>query len=68
MKKTQTTMDNLTCESCGNSFECGAKVGKCWCFEVEVSVEKLDELREEFESCLCQECLIEKNRNVNSSN
>lgn len=57
MKKTQTIMDNLTCESCGKPFECGAQIGKCWCFEVELDGEKLAKLRESFEKCLCRECL-----------
>lgn len=65
MKKTQTAMDNLTCESCGKSFECGANVGKCWCFEVELDADKLAELRENFEKCLCRECLEEKNSATN---
>ncbi len=60
MKKTQTIMDNLTCESCGKPFECGAKLGKCWCFEVDVNIETLDELKENFERCLCPKCLEEK--------
>lgn len=47
----------LNCESCGEPFECGAKTGNCWCFEVELDAEKLAKLREEFESCLCRECL-----------
>lgn len=59
MKKTQKILDNnLTCESCGKPFECGAKTGSCWCFEVELDTEKLAELREEFQNCLCRECLL----------
>ena len=49
----------LICESCGETFFCGANVGECWCFAVEVKAETLAELREDFKSCLCQECLNE---------
>lgn len=49
--------EQIICESCEKPFECGAKTGKCWCFEVNLSEQKLGELREEFDSCLCRECL-----------
>jgi len=50
-------LDKLICESCGNAFSCGANVGKCWCFAVEVKSETLAELREKLENCLCEDCL-----------
>jgi len=49
--------DKNICESCGKEFSCGAKAGKCWCFEVELKPETLADLREDFKSCLCQDCL-----------
>ena len=55
--ETEIVSDILTCGSCGKEFSCGAKTGKCWCFEVEADAEKLEELREEFQNCLCRACL-----------
>ncbi len=52
------TTEKLACEACGKFFECGANTGKCWCFEVELDGEKLAELRDNFKSCLCRECLL----------
>ncbi len=49
--------DKLNCESCGKEFSCGANVGKCWCFAVELKADSLAELRENFKSCLCEDCL-----------
>lgn len=49
--------DKIICESCGTDFSCGADVGKCWCFEIEVKAETLAKLREDFKNCLCQDCL-----------
>ncbi len=49
--------DKLICESCGKEFSCGAKIGKCWCFAVELKANSLAELRENFKSCLCEDCL-----------
>lgn len=62
MKTNQTTKRNKQtaeklCESCGKSFLCGANAKKCWCFEIDLSRETLAKLREDFKSCLCEDCL-----------
>jgi N-carbamoylputrescine amidase len=46
-----------TCEACGASFGCGAGTGSCWCVDVDVSAERLGELNQRFERCLCPDCL-----------
>ena len=48
---------NLTCESCKKEFSCGVNTGKYWCFEIQMTDESLSKLRENFENCLCGECL-----------
>lgn len=59
----QTTKANqITCESCGKPFECGANLGTCWCFSVDLSQETLDNLRESFAKCLCQDCLLSQEK------
>ncbi len=55
--------DKLICESCGEEFSCGANVGKCWCFAVEVKAETLAELRRDYKNCLCQKCLVSFTKN-----
>jgi hypothetical protein len=50
-------LERKTCESCGEEFSCGAKSGKCWCFEVDLNSETLENLRKNFENCLCEKCL-----------
>jgi len=57
--------DKLICESCGKEFSCGANVGKCWCFAVELKTETLAELRKNFQSCLCEDCLGLATNNTN---
>ena len=37
------------CSKCSTEFECGSKIGKCWCMD----------LKEEFTDCLCPKCLKE---------
>ncbi|MCA1625378.1 MAG: cysteine-rich CWC family protein [Acidobacteria bacterium] len=51
------TYEKLVCESCGKEFSCGAKVEKCWCFAIELKVESMAELKENFKRCLCKNCL-----------
>jgi len=60
--------DKIICESCGKEFSCGANIGKCWCFDVELKAETLEKLREDFKNCLCQNCLKQIRENAYSSN
>jgi hypothetical protein len=52
------------CESCGREFGCGARDGSCWCGDVAVSPERLAILRENFELCLCPDCLAVAERRL----
>ncbi len=56
-EETEKISDKIICEACGKDFNCGANIGKCWCFEVELKAETLAKLREDFKNCLCQDCL-----------
>ena len=47
------------CSKCNTEFECGSKIGKCWCMDLKVEVEVLNRLKEEFTDCLCPKCLSE---------
>lgn len=53
----QTTDQKIECASCHTEFSCGAKAENCWCFEINLSDEKLAKLRDDFENCLCRNCL-----------
>ncbi|MGI8786829.1 MAG: cysteine-rich CWC family protein [Pyrinomonadaceae bacterium] len=52
----------MICESCGKEFSCGANLGECWCFNIELKTETLTELRDNFENCLCENCLWQKRK------
>lgn len=56
-KIAETVPEKKICESCGEEFSCGAKLGECWCFAVEMKAETLAELKENFNACLCENCL-----------
>lgn len=49
--------ETKTCESCGNSFGCGAKADGCWCVDVTLDQRIADELKLRFQDCLCPACL-----------
>lgn len=50
--------DLEACPHCGKRFHC-SKSGKCWCFEVAVSPEILEEIGKKYDHCLCPSCLKE---------
>ena len=52
----KTIIEQKVCPGCGKSFLCSPS-GKCWCFEMYVSPIKLKFIEENFDSCLCPECL-----------
>ncbi|HEV2663716.1 MAG TPA: cysteine-rich CWC family protein [Blastocatellia bacterium] len=45
------------CEACGKPFVCGASLKGCWCLQIKVSADALQQLREHYKRCLCLECL-----------
>jgi hypothetical protein len=45
------------CESCGGEFGCGANSEGCWCAEINLGEEARQELKVNFKSCLCRNCL-----------
>ena len=47
-----------TCPRCGKKFHCG-KSGKCWCYEYDVPTSVLEKIEDEFDACLCPDCLKE---------
>jgi ribosomal protein L34E len=46
------------CKKCGEPFHC-SKSAKCWCYELSIPAEKLEELQKEYDGCLCPDCLKE---------
>ena len=63
MELAENLPEKLICAFCGEEFSCGASIGECWCFAVEVKAETLAELREDFRNCLCQDCLVKSVNN-----
>jgi ribosomal protein L34E len=47
-----------TCPRCGKQFSC-SKSGKCWCYEVFIPPDKLEEIDRLYDRCLCPDCLKE---------
>lgn len=55
--------ETLICESCAAEFTCNAGQETCWCFGVEVSEKNLEQLKVNYQRCLCQNCL----RNISTA-
>lgn len=49
--------ENKTCESCGVTFGCEAKLDGCWCTEIDVLPAAAEALKATFKDCLCPNCL-----------
>jgi hypothetical protein len=45
------------CSKCGKLFACGFDTGSCWCKDLEIERNELEKLSNNYESCLCRECL-----------
>lgn len=55
------TNETKICESCQTEFACGANAEKCWCFNVNVNPEILQEIAQNYQNCLCENCLKVQN-------
>lgn len=50
------TNETKVCKRCGNTFGCGV-TGKCWCYEISLDDEALKMIEDQYEGCLCPDCL-----------
>ena len=55
-----TLKNNLTkpskCPKCGAEFHCSTSP-KCWCYEIDVPAEIMEKIEQQYDGCLCPECL-----------
>jgi hypothetical protein len=45
------------CSRCKKDFECCMESRGCWCEDLTLSSASLQQLREQYDNCLCPECL-----------
>lgn len=51
---------NKTCKKCQQSFVCRAEnIAACQCSQIQLSPAALSNMKEQFEDCLCTNCLVE---------
>ncbi len=50
------SQDIRKCNRCNNLFGCGVS-GKCWCYEVNLSPSALKYIEDQYDGCLCPDCL-----------
>jgi hypothetical protein len=46
-----------TCSKCQAVFNCQNETRGCWCESMQLSAGTLKHLKENYENCLCRECL-----------
>jgi len=57
----------VTCESCGEPFNCGVSLKGCWCSEIELTATDRATLKSKFKDCLCRNCLQKIASNAEST-
>jgi len=57
-KKAAKNLDPSSCPKCGEAFHCSTS-SKCWCYEIDVPADTMEKLQEEYDGCLCPDCLKE---------
>lgn len=45
------------CSKCGDGFQCGCDASGCWCEGLTVEKTTLEQLKNQFDNCLCPKCL-----------
>jgi len=56
------------CELCGTSFLCYGDEKECWCQEIKIDSEKLNNISNLGNDCFCESCVNELNSKINKSN
>jgi dihydroneopterin aldolase len=56
-KRKNTTERVLKCSKCDTEFTCKPQ-GECWCNNYKLTTKQLEELKENYKDCLCEECMI----------
>jgi hypothetical protein len=60
-EKSKKINESSVCPECKKEFFCSPS-GKCWCAEVFVPPDKLIELSQKYDRCLCPDCLKKYSR------
>jgi hypothetical protein len=55
------------CSKCGTAFNCGNEMPGCWCENLQLDQKALDTLKNNFENCLCPECLKAYAKSISKS-
>ena len=50
-------MTEKKCSKCGALFGCNADSNGCWCENYSIDTNTLQQLKKDFENCLCEDCL-----------
>jgi hypothetical protein len=52
-------MSVKSCSKCSATFECSNEKMGCWCENLFLDIDTLKKLKEEYDNCLCPNCLKE---------
>ncbi len=50
-------MANKICSKCTELFDCTSESSGCWCSTIFIDLETLNEIKKQYDNCLCPTCL-----------
>ncbi len=50
-------MPDKNCSKCNVFFECTSEHAGCWCENIFINLDVLNELKKQYDNCLCPACL-----------
>lgn len=55
-----TVYNKKTCSRCNTIFDCNSEsIESCQCYSIHLSENTKNQLREQYQDCLCNNCLLE---------
>ena len=54
------------CDNCGEGFTCNP--GACWCNQIKLDEAQLTSIGQQFQDCLCPECLTQLSQKTYMTN
>jgi hypothetical protein len=59
MDEIKNNIKDKKCAKCNVGFSCSASGNSCWCNNHQLSEEQLNFLKNNYDNCLCESCIVE---------
>jgi len=59
MNELKSEIKHKKCSKCNAEFTCNDSGNSCWCNNHELTKEQLVALKENYDNCLCEQCILQ---------